>query len=313
MSCLPVNPKATPEARELLSFLYDVSGRRVMTGQHNVPGRGSADSAEAAGIGGAYPAIWGQDFGFSADDHDGVQFRDRIIEEAIEQHRQGSIVTLMWHAVRPTHDEPVTFKENIIGSLTDDEWVELVTPGTPLHHRWIEQTDVIASLLLKLKEAKIPVLWRPYHEMNGDWFWWCDRPGPDGYEALWRHLYYRFVHVHELHNLVWVWNANAPRQNAKPYRPFYPGHDVVDVLATDVYNNDYQADHYREMLDLAEGKPIGFGEVGQMPTPELLAKEPRWCWFMTWSGFETRYNDPAEVRRLFSDPRSLNRPAMLGN
>jgi mannan endo-1,4-beta-mannosidase len=215
----------------------------------------------------------------------------------------------MWHAVQPTHDEPVTFQENIIGCLTDNEWVDLVTPGKPLHQRWIDQSDVVAHHLKRLRDAKVPVLWRPYHEMNGDWFWWCNRPGPQGYQALYRQMYERFVHVHKLNNLLWVWNANAPRQNALSYEPFFPGHDLVDVLATDVYGNDYQPAHYYELLELANGKPIGFGEVGEMPTPEKLAEEPLWAWFMTWSGFTKTHNDPREVRRLYQDPRTLNRPA----
>ena len=246
----PVNPNATPEARELLDFLSEISGKRVMSGQHNFPGGISRYSEEAAEIGGSYPAVWGQDFGFSADDQDGVHFRDQVIAEAIRQYRDGSIVTLMWHAVQPTHDEPVTFKENIIGSLSDADWEALITPGTALHQRWIDQSDVIATLLKRLLYENIPVLWRPYHEMNGDWFWWCNRPGPRGYQALYRQLYHRFVQVHGLNNLLWVWNANAPRHDAKEYPPFFPGHDVVDVLATDVYANDYRPEHYRAILEL---------------------------------------------------------------
>ncbi len=306
MPCPPVNAHATPEARELLAFLYEISGKRVMSGQHNFPGALSAFSLEASNIGGAYPAVWGQDFGFSDDDQDGVQFRDQVIEEAIQQHAKGSIITLMWHAVQPTHDEPVTFKENIIGKLSDENWSGLVTPGTALNKRWIEQTDVVASLLKVLQEHNIPVLWRPYHEMNGDWFWWGNRPGKTGYQALYRHMYHQFVHVHELNHLLWVWNANAPRGNAGPYAPYFPGLDVVDVLATDVYSNDYQPAHYNEIVELASGKPIALGEVGQLPTPELLASEPLWTWFMTWSGFTKNHNDPNEVKRLFQDQRTLN-------
>ena len=308
---VPVNPHATPKAKELLAFIAEQSGQRVLSGQHNFPGGIAAYSDEVAAISGAYPAIWGNDFGFSEPgDKDGINFRDEVMAEAIRQYEAGSIITLMWHAVRPIEEEPVTFSKHVQGKLTDAEWTDLLTPGTETHERWLRQSDVVANLLKRLRDANIPVLWRPYHEMNGDWFWWCGREGPDGYAALYRMLYDRFVNVHELHNLVWVWNANIPRHAAKPYAGFYPGHDVVDILATDVYDADFLTPYYQTLLDLAEGKPVALGEVGQMPTPEILRDQPLWTWFMTWSGFATSHNQPEDVRRLYADERVLNRPAM---
>ena len=307
----PVNPHATPEATALLEFIYEISGKRVLSGQHNFPGGIAAYSDEVAEVAGAYPAIWGQDFGFSEPgDKDGINFREAVMEEAIRQHEAGSIITLMWHAVRPIEEEPVTFSQHVQGKLTDGEWADLLTPGTEIHERWIRQSDVVAELLKKLRDAKIPVLWRPYHEMNGDWFWWCGREGAGGYQALYRQLYDRFVNVHELHNLIWVWNANIPRHAAKPYALFYPGADVVDILATDVYDNDFLPPYYDTLVELAAGKPVALGEVGTMPTPEILVSQPLWAWFMTWSGFAvSSHNSPAGIRRLYQDARTLNRAA----
>lgn len=304
----PVNPSITPEARVLLERLYEISGTNTFTGQHNTPRELSQYSDEAETITGHYPAIWGQDFGFSEDgDMDGVNFRPDIVDEAKRQHAAGSIITLMWHAVRPTEEEPVTFDGSICdGPLADDDWRDLLTPGTETHTRWMRQVDVIAALLAELRDARIPVLWRPYHEMNGSWFWWGGRPGDNGYAALYRQLFDRLVNVHELNNLVWVWNANGLRGEVKPYADLYPGHDVVDVLATDIYGNDYSAKSYDDLLELAEGRPMGLGEVGVLPTPEIIESQPRWAWFMTWTNFLSRENPPEAVRTLFEMPRMLH-------
>ena len=118
--------------------------------------------------------------------------------------------------------------------------------------------------------------------MNGDWFWWGKKPGDDGYRKLWRMLYDRLVNFHKLNNLVWVFNGNETRENVDPYTEYYPGHDVVDVLATDIYGTGYATAQYDELLALAGDKPIAIGECGQVPTPEILAKQPRWTWFMLW-------------------------------
>ncbi len=196
--------------------------------------------------------------------------------------------------------------------LTDEEWAELTTPGTALHGRWLAQVDRLAGHLARLRDAGVPVLWRPYHEMNGVWFWWGARPGPDGFPKLWRMLYERLVEHHGLDNLVWVWNANAPRDiprdQAFAYAGFYPGHDdVVDVLATDVYHFDYEQADYASLLRLAEGRPIALGEVGELPKPEILDAQPGWTWFMVWSSWIESANPPERVRAVYEYPRTLTR------
>jgi mannan endo-1,4-beta-mannosidase len=279
----PVTPNASPEAVALLEYLNSISGKQTLTGQHSVPMLGSLRLPSVEKRVGKYPALFGQDFGFSAPGTwDGINYRQQIVDEAIRRNSEGFIITLMWHAVRPTEDEPVTFRESIQAELTDDEWQELTTPGTPLNERWKSQVDVIAWHLKQLRDAGVPVLWRPYHEMNGDWFWWGKKPGDNGYRKLWRMLYDRLVNFHKLNNLVWVFNGNETRENVDPYTEYYPGHDVVDVLATDIYGTGYAPAQYDELLALAGDKPIAIGECGQVPTPEILAKQPRWVWFMLW-------------------------------
>ena len=192
--------------------------------------------------------------------------------------------------------------------LTDAQWQELVTPGTPLHQRWLAQLDVVANYLKILRDADVPVLWRPYHEMNGKWFWWGDKKGEQGYQALWRHMYDRFVKHHALNNLLWVWNANAlVNPNIGEYHHYFPGTDVVDILATDVYGGRYTTKSYTTLLNLADGKPIAIGECGQMPTPEILARQPEWTWFMTWAGFFTSHNTVEDAIELYQAPRVLTR------
>src|SRR5262245_28310098 len=119
MTFEPANPKASPEARKLLQFLYSISGKKTLSGQHNYPGLHSDMSERAKTIPGKAPAIWGQDFGFTLDDKDGINHRSLNIQEAIRRHREGSIITLMWHAVRPMDDEPNGWKESVQAKLID--------------------------------------------------------------------------------------------------------------------------------------------------------------------------------------------------
>jgi mannan endo-1,4-beta-mannosidase len=119
--CEPVNPNATAEARRLLKTICAVSGKFILSGQHNFPNHLSRHNDAVAAGAGKYPCIWGSDFGFTGgDDRDSILGREAMIEEAGKQFAAGH--------------------------------------------------------LKKLQEANIPVIWRPYHENNGTWFWWGGRP-----------------------------------------------------------------------------------------------------------------------------------------
>lgn len=279
----PVTPNASPEAVKLLHYIYSISGNHTLTGQHSVPLLGSLRLNIAYRATWHYPAVFGQDFGFDQPGTwDGINYRQQIVDEAIRRHEEGFIITLMWHAVRPVEDEPVAFRESIQGELTDKEWKDLITPGTEVNERWKSQVDVIAFFLKQLRNAKVPVLWRPYHEMNGDWFWWGKKGGDDGYKKLYRMLYDRLVNFHKLNNLIWVYNCNEVKNGVDPYETYYPGNDVADILATDVYSEGFNKLNYDQLLALAGDKPVALGEVGAAPAVDKLREQPRWTWFMMW-------------------------------
>jgi mannan endo-1,4-beta-mannosidase len=281
----PVTPNASPEAKELLGFIYSISGQQTLTGQHGYPLCSDILVERVHNLTGEYPAVFGQDFGFSkANTLDAINFRQRIVDNAIKWHEKGMIITLMWHATPPTMDEPCEFKGGIQSKLTDEEWQQLITNGTAINEQWKSQVDVIAFFLKQLRNANVPVLWRPYHEMNGNWFWWGNKQGSNGYAKLYQMMYERLVVYHKINNLIWVFNANeVGSENVADYDKFYPGDKYVDVLATDVYHNNYQKSDYQSLLKLANGKPIALGEVGHLPTPQQLIDQPKWAWFMVWS------------------------------
>jgi mannan endo-1,4-beta-mannosidase len=282
---LPVTTNASPEAAQLLQYIYSISGNHTLTGQHNAPLMDSIRLVLDQRATGQHPAVFGEDFGFdSPNTWDGINFRQRMVDEAIQRYREGYIIVLMWHAVRPIEDEPVTFKDSIQGKLTDQQWRDLITPGTEINERWKSQVDVIAWFLKQLREAHVPVLWRPYHEMNGAWFWWGQKPGDDGYKKLYRMLFDRLVNFHKLNNLIWIYGANEvdASKNIDPYDKYYPGDDVVDILATDIYRTGYAKEQHDQLLALAKSKPIALAEVGKAPSPAILKEQPRWTWFMLW-------------------------------
>jgi mannan endo-1,4-beta-mannosidase len=313
----PVTPNASPEAKALLKYLQSISGKHILSGQHNFPSTGERNTMFAAQYIGETPVVWSQDFGFAAEgDKDSYLSRPLIIEEAIRQHRRGAIITLCWHAVPPTADEPVTFQPvpgrdpalplaSVQGKLTDEQFRDIITPGTALNKKWEEQVDVIASCLKQLQDAGVPVLWRPYHEMNGDWFWWGGRyEGKYTTVALYKQLFDRLVRVHKLNNLIWVWSVDRPSQPGREFVKYYPATKYLDILAIDIYGNDFNQTYYNGLLSLSEGKPVTLGEVGNPPSTGVIGKQPGWIYWVVWAGM-VRGTTVSDYEKLVSDNRVL--------
>lgn len=313
----PVTPGASDEAKALLEFIYSISGKYTLTGQHNYPNTRDRNSQFAAKYIGQTPAVWSTDMGFAEDGNsDSYLARPDIVNEAIRQHNLGSIITICWHAVPPTADEPVTFRPagraapdslaSIQGQLLDEQFREVLTPGTRLYNKWAAQVDSVAVYLKILREAGVPILWRPYHEMNGDWFWWGGRVGEYSTVDLYRQLFDRYVNYHKLDNLIWVWNVDRPSTPIRKFSNFYPGNEYLDILSLDVYGSDFNQDYYDSLMALSKGKPILFGEVGNPPSPGILDKQPNWTLWVIWAGM-VRNTSRKQHRVLTSDPRILSK------
>lgn len=311
----PVTPNASPEAKALLEFFYSISGKYTLTGQHNYPNTKDRNSQFAAKYIGKMPAVWSTDMGFAeAGDTDSYLARPDIVAEAKRQHELGSIITICWHAVPPTANEPVTFSPRrgaapeslatVQGQLLDQQFKDVLTSGTALNKKWCAQVDSVAFYLKKLQQAKVPVLWRPYHEMNGSWFWWGGRLGKYSTKALYSQMFDRLVKHHKLNNLIWVWSVDRPNKPEMAFSNYYPGNNFLDIVALDVYGSDFKQDYYDSLEVLAKGKPLVLGEVGNPPTLEILASQPNWSYWVVWAGM-VRNTSRQQYQLLLNDPRIL--------
>ncbi|RFZ85344.1 glycosyl hydrolase family 26 [Mucilaginibacter terrenus] len=302
----PVNKNASAEVKNLLAYLYEINGKHMLSGQHNYNSDLNVFSDSAKNITGKYPALWGTDFILWGDKDLG----QNIVNESIKKSREGYLVTLMWHQGRPIDEPPYDWKKSVQGKLTAEQWTELTTPGTALNKKWVAQIDVIAGYLKQLQDAHVPVLWRPYHEMNGVWFWWGNKKGPNGIAKLYKMMYDRYTNYHHLNNLIWVWGANSlrdiPEDEAYHYKDFYPGAEYVDILGTDVYHFDYEQSDYEELLALANGKPIALTENGELPNATVLKHQPKWLWFMTWTSWLWTDNTKDRVKEVYGLPTTLS-------
>ena len=298
----PVNPEASPEAKKLLARLYQLRGKVTLSGMHNVLGRMSKYSDSIKTMTGKYPNIWGGDFGFADSTHDidNIKYRSRLVNEIKKQYARGSIIVMTYHEANPVIGEPCAFEGGVISKLTDQQWKDLLTPGTDIYNKWKKQMDLFAGYLQQLKDAHIPVIFRPYHEMNGDWFWWGGRKGPDGFIALYKQVFSYFTKEKHLNNILWAWTPDKPTAGVDD---FYSGSGYVDILGCDIYpKNDgrelYPQEFFDRMTKIAAGKPVALTECSQLPTVQDLKTQP-WLWFMSWGGMVFESNKPEQVRSFY--------------
>jgi beta-mannanase len=115
-------------------------------------------------------------------------------------------------------------------------------PGGTNHTLYKEWLDKVAGFLSSLKGSggeAIPVLFRPFHELTGTWFWWCKNTCSDfEFKTLWRFTVYYLQEVKQLHNLLFVYSTSDNFKTKEEFLQRYPGDDVVDMFGFDAYQYD---------------------------------------------------------------------------
>lgn len=152
------------------------------------------------------------------------------IEEAIAFSDRGGIISVLWHWNAPTglyDTDEQPWWSGFYTEATDFNVATALSDTSNANYTLIvRDIDAIATELLRLQDAGVPVLFRPLHEAEGAWFWWGAQ-GPEACKKLYALLYDRLTNVHGLNNLIWIWNSID--------EDWYPGADTVDIVSADVY------------------------------------------------------------------------------
>lgn len=234
-----VDPEATAPTRALFANLRELAPDHVLFGHQDdlaygvewwdEPGR-----SDVRDVAGAYPAVFGWEIGRlekgGPASLDRVRF-DRMRQWMVQAHAMGAVNTVSWHA-----DNPVS------GGDTWDTTaaVAAILPGGPRHDLYRGWLDRLAEFFLSIRTADgeaVPLVFRPFHEMSGGWFWWgAGNASAADYRSLWRFTVEYLRDERGVHNLLWAYSTNALSELEEDgYWRWYPGDDYVDVLGFDDY------------------------------------------------------------------------------
>ena len=299
-----VTEGATTEAQALYGYLLSNYGKKMISG---IMADVNWNHEEADKVGkavGKYPALNCYDFiHILYSGANWINYSD--ITPVKEWADAGGIVALMWHfnvpksqaapgAIDGVTCTPSETSFKVANVFVDGSWEQI----------WFDYyVDQVADVILKLQEAGIAAIWRPFHEAAGNyyalkwngsaWFWW-GTDGPETYKKVWNRLQDAF-YAKGIRNLIWVWTAQDYNGDPSSYdsdAAYYPGDDRVDIVGRDIYGKgaEYNLTEFvsaqngypHKMIALSENGKDGSTEYGLMS--DVWSTGALWSWFMPWYG-----------------------------
>lgn len=256
----------SPEAEHLRRWLTVGSGRPALGAQWN-GGNRAVGWRDQSVVSGREPLVFGIEYYDYGPIEKRLDAREQGAAYAREKFEAGGIVTIVDHMPNP-----------VTGG---DAWdrrgdaLSAVLPGGAHHGAFVSYLDRVAVFLsgLEARGLRIPVLYRPLHEMNGRWFWWGDPASGERFVRLWRFMHDYLSREKGLSNVLWVWSPNVePRATVARMETYWPGDEYVDVVGLDGYDNTATPDFagerfqssYRAVSGIAGrvGLPVAWTEAG---------------------------------------------------
>lgn len=340
------NPNASIEANEIYNWLSHLPRRndnKLLSGafggysgitDHNAFTMDEANDIQTQT--GNFPGIYSCDYARGWDSTTSGNEADLIDYNCnsglITYWQSGGLIQISNHLPNPVFAGNSSYDNsgNVVGGLkkqiSNQQFVKILQNGTPERTRWLAIMDEVANGLLELQTAGVTVIYRPLHEMNGEWFWWGatgyntnDTSRHTLYKLLYRDMYNYFTSVKHLNNLIWVYSPDSGRSYKNS---FYPGSAYVDIVGLDMYKHDPEAlniAHYNEMLLL--NKPFAIAETGPKPgannyfnglfdykklIDNIKSKYPDTVYFIPWNSGWSPLNN-LNISDTFNDSGVANR------
>lgn len=338
----PIDDKATTETVNLFKNLQKLSRGHTLFGHQHATEYGHGWSGEEGrsdvkSVTGSHPAVIGVDFsGFSGRPPEAVQrAKDALRKNVIDTYNRGGITTVAWHFSNPVSPGGFYWRDSV--SLPA---VRYIIPGGEAHDKYKQILNGIGEWAHSIKGADgalVPLIFRPYHEFDGGWFWWgkphCTR---EEFISLWRFTVSYLRDSLDVHNFLYAFSPDNRFLTREEFLERYPGDEWVDMVGMDNYGDmgrdrraiDKAALKLKIVSDYAieAGKLAAFTETGLESIPdttwwtETLLKtmktgDMRLCYVLVWRNdirSPTHYYAPfpdhpsvPDFLKFYNDPYTL--------
>jgi mannan endo-1,4-beta-mannosidase len=252
-----VDPNATPETVALFYNLKKLAKTKFAIGQQDAfnsfYNNGSSAQSDIKKTTGYDPSLIGSDFMFITDKNNNGQANNWFYQQEViitddvkEAYAKGMINIFSWHIREPNKED--SFYASDMTDAVKTTAFKSILPGG-VNHAWYKtKLDKIASVVSNLKGSNgelIPIIFRPFHEFDGNWFWWgANYCSPEEYKAAFQFTVDYLKNTKGVHNILYAFSPDNSYSTSTNYLSRYPGDDYVDLLGMDNYgdfNNQGQA------------------------------------------------------------------------
>ncbi len=236
---------ATAETKALFINLQKLSQQHILFGHQHATEYGhgwSADSnfdkSDVKLVTGSHPAVVGVDFMdiFGKEGDDLGEKKEALRKNIAATYNRGGVTTISWHFSNPASGGDFYWKDSVSAPS-----VKLIIPGGSHHDKYKAILKDIAVFVqsVKGKDGKlVPMIFRPYHEFDGDWFWWGrSHCYPDEFIKLWRFTVSYIKDSMKVHNFIYAFSPDNRFINVYEYTQRYPGNNYVDMVGIDNYGD----------------------------------------------------------------------------
>lgn len=253
-----VDSNATDSAKALAAYLAGLqAGNQVLFGHQNSTFRSvryNGVTSDVKDVTGSEAGLFGIDtLSLAGTECASEHPLQASIAASKKAYDGGSIISLSCHMpnftsakITATGDakHPYDFSKCDFAESKDlTPCADYILEGGAYNAQYNAYLDIIAEYALALQQENVPILFRPFHENSGGWFWWGTSTSADSYRAIWRYMV-NYLQAKGVHNMLYVYSPNGPIDSEDDYLSRFPGDAYVDVLGFDFYDDYADADKY---------------------------------------------------------------------
>lgn len=239
-----IDKKATAETKYLFTNMeLHAANNSIMFGHQHATEyghgwSGDENRSDVKSVTGSHPAVIGVDFMdvFGVDGNEVEKRRDALRKNIAATYNRGGVTTVSWHFSNPASGGGFYWKDSV--SLPA---VKLIITGGSHHNKYKKILEDIAVFAksVKGKDGKlVPMIFRPFHEFDGDWFWWgAAHCTVDEFKTLWRFTVSYLKDSLKVHNFIYAFSPDNKFNSEEEYLARYPGDDYVDMVGIDNYGD----------------------------------------------------------------------------
>lgn len=238
-----IDAKATAETKALAYNLHQLSKNSILLGHQHATEyghgwRGDTDRSDVKSVTGSHPAVIGVDFsGLSGRSDEEIEKNKISLQQNIEAtYNRGGISTVSWHFNNPVFGGSFYWNDSMSVPT-----VKYIIPGGSYNDRYKDVLKNIAAVANAVKGKNgeaVPMIFRPFHELDGDWFWWGrSHCSTDEFKSLWKFTVSYLRDSLAVHNFIYAFSPDNRFNTEAVYLERYPGDEWVDMLGIDNYGD----------------------------------------------------------------------------